>query len=235
MKLTAALLLSLLLHTWMVQATSEQVDQREDERGSAGQAALFIGDIHFQATVDERPDNKAPQETQVEPQPDIKIEPATKPRPKVIPIADTAEQKAPALSAATAPAEDPTAVEEARKVFAAQQPAPSEVITTTDIESEHAGFDQVPVMEQPNYRKAFPPHYPRLALKRGYQGVVMVRAKVGIDGWVKTVELLVSSGHENLDQSALSTVAQWQFHPYQVDEKLTVAWVEIPVEFTLAR
>ena len=112
---------------------------------------------------------------------------------------------------------------------------PEEVVTTTDVEAEHAGFDQVPTMEQPRYRKAFPPKYPRLAKRRRQQGVVLVRAKVGIDGLVETVEVMQSSGHEALDNSALKTVAQWQFHPHKVNDQLTVAWVEVPVEFTLSR
>lgn len=108
-----------------------------------------------------------------------------------------------------------------------------EVVSTSEAQAEYAGFDQLPTMEQPRYRKAFPPNYPRLARRKGQQGTVKVKAKVGLGGEVETVELLESSGHKVLDDSALKTVKQWQFYPYQVDQKLSVAWVEVPVEFTL--
>lgn len=109
----------------------------------------------------------------------------------------------------------------------------AEVVSSSEKQDEHAGFDQLPTMEQPRYRKAFPPSYPRLARRKGQQGTVMVKAKVGLDGEVKVVELLESSGYVVLDNCALKTVKQWQFYPYQVDQKFAVAWVEVPVEFTL--
>ncbi|WP_461481288.1 energy transducer TonB [Porticoccus sp.] len=109
----------------------------------------------------------------------------------------------------------------------------AEVVSTSEERAEHAGFDQVPTMDQPRYRRAFPPKYPRLAKRRGQQGTVMVKARVGIEGEVEVVELLESSGYEVLDNCALKTVRQWQFYPYQVNQKRTVAWVEVPVEFTL--
>lgn len=109
----------------------------------------------------------------------------------------------------------------------------AEVVSSSEKQDEHAGFDQLPTMEQPRYRKAFPPNYPRLARRKGQQGTVMVKAKVGLDGEVKAVELLESSGYVVLDNCALKTVKQWQFYPYQVDQKFAVAWVEVPVEFTL--
>lgn len=110
---------------------------------------------------------------------------------------------------------------------------PSEVVSTVEGPSQHAGFDQLPTMGKPRYRKVFPPPYPRLARRKGQQGAVMVRARVGVDGDVETVEVLESSGYQLLDECALNTVKQWQFYPYQVDHKNTVAWVNVPVEFAL--
>ncbi len=113
--------------------------------------------------------------------------------------------------------------------------ASAEVVTTSEVEAEFAGFEQIPTMQQPRYRKAFPPHYPKVARRRGHQGIVMVRAKVGVDGEVEAVELMASSGYDVLDDSALTTVSQWEFFPYQINDQLSVAWVEVPVEFILGR
>ena len=108
-----------------------------------------------------------------------------------------------------------------------------DVVSTTDTVAENSGFDQIPTMEKPRYRKAFPPKYPRLAKKRGQQGLVLLRAKVDQQGEIETIEVLKSSGFKSLDTRALETVEQWLFYPYKVANEPTVAWVNIPVDFTL--
>ncbi|MBL4638818.1 MAG: energy transducer TonB [Proteobacteria bacterium] len=108
-----------------------------------------------------------------------------------------------------------------------------DVISSTDSIAMNSGFDQIPTMEKPRYRKAFPPKYPRLAKKRGQQGLVLLRAKVDRQGEVEMVEVLQSSGVKSLDVRALETVEQWLFYPYTVANKPIVAWVNIPVDFTL--
>ena len=108
-----------------------------------------------------------------------------------------------------------------------------EVVSTLDSNTVSSGFNQIPTMAEPRYRKAFPPEYPRLARKRGQQGLVLLRAKVDQQGEVQMVELIQSSGIKSLDKRALETVEKWQFYPYTVAEKPTVAWVNIPVDFTL--
>jgi periplasmic protein TonB len=108
-----------------------------------------------------------------------------------------------------------------------------EVVSTTETMAENTGFDQIPTMEEPRYRKAFPPKYPKLAKKRGQQGLVLLRAKVDKQGEVEMVEVIASSGVKSLDTRALETVEQWQFYPYTIADEATVAWVNIPVAFTL--
>lgn len=111
---------------------------------------------------------------------------------------------------------------------------PVEVVSLREEQAVNTGFNRYPTMGKPRYRKAFPPRYPNLARRRSQQGIVLVKAKVGLDGDVEAVEISASSGYEVLDKCALKTVKKWQFYPYKVDEKLIVAWVEVPVEFTLS-
>lgn len=125
------------------------------------------------------------------------------------------------------------APEETEVVVEQSETTAIEVVSTTDVISENTGFDQIPTMEEPRYRKAFPPDYPRLAKRRGQEGLVLLRAKVDKQGEVEMVEVLASSGVKSLDTRALETVEQWQFYPYTIANEATEAWVNIPVAFTL--
>ncbi|OUR64067.1 hypothetical protein A9Q79_08335 [Methylophaga sp. 42_25_T18] len=86
-----------------------------------------------------------------------------------------------------------------------------EVVSTSDSNTVSSGFNQIPTMAEPRYRKAFPPEYPRLARKRGQQGLVLLRAKVDQQGEVEMVELIQSSGVKSLDKRALETVGNGSF------------------------
>jgi protein TonB len=50
---------------------------------------------------------------------------------------------------------------------------------------------------------------------------------------VGQIEVKKSSGHEMLDQSALSTVKKWKFIPAKRGEVTIPAWVNIPIKFEL--
>jgi protein TonB len=114
------------------------------------------------------------------------------------------------------------------------KPEPAAEVHKAKLEDEGSqGLDQIPLMDEPRTRKTVQPDYPRLARRRAYEGLVLVRAKIGLDGLVLSVALKQSSGHHSLDMSALKAVSHWHFHPYQVGGRLTVAWVDIPLEFTL--
>jgi TonB family protein len=55
------------------------------------------------------------------------------------------------------------------------------------------------------------PQYPRMAIRRGLTGIVVLTLWIKNNGEVKKVELTKSSGHESLDQSALDAVKKWRF------------------------
>lgn len=260
MKLTAALLFSLALHGWLMQWTQTSVVV---DSGSAGRAALALQQIRFvtvntpaQAKKHQTADTKALTTTPVEveysalataPKPEaIGPKPDTHPKPQ--PLSTPPATTEPAVDTRVAESEKPKLPADAQqdggeKEVDLEEPSleqvdpvvAADVVTTSEVEAQHAGFDQLPTMEEPRYRKAFPPAYPRLARRRGQQGLVMVRAKIGLDGKVEAVELMASSGYQSLDISALQTVAEWEFHPHRVNEQRSMAWVEVPVEFSLRR
>ena len=72
-----------------------------------------------------------------------------------------------------------------------------------------------------------------MARKRGYEGTVIVRALVSLDGFVNEVRLDESSGYETLDGAALQTVQRWAFEPAVRGTETVEMWVRIPLRFNL--
>ena len=85
----------------------------------------------------------------------------------------------------------------------------------------------------PRYAENPKPPYPLEARERGHQGEVLLRVEVLANGRVGQIEIKRSSGHESLDQSALSTVKQWKFVPAKKGEDPVPLWVHIPIKFQL--
>ena len=78
-----------------------------------------------------------------------------------------------------------------------------------------------------------PPEYPQQARKRGFQGLVLLRVLVGVNGEVMEVRMHESSGHEILDRIAEETVWKWKFQPgYRGEEPLEM-WIRVPIRFEL--
>jgi protein TonB len=77
------------------------------------------------------------------------------------------------------------------------------------------------------------PPYPPLAFRLKLEGKVLLLAEVGSDGRAGQVRVLTSSGHELLDQSALSTVKQWKFTPARKDGVIVTQAVRIPITFSV--
>jgi len=77
------------------------------------------------------------------------------------------------------------------------------------------------------------PPYPEEAREKGMEGEVFLRVEVLANGRVGQIKVRRSSGHEILDQSALSTVKQWKFIPARRGNELIPCWVNIPIKFQL--
>ena len=86
---------------------------------------------------------------------------------------------------------------------------------------------------RPIYKRNPRPPYPRVARRRGYQGTVIVKALVGVDGLVNEVRLDESSGYETLDSAAVQTVQKWAFEPAVRGSETVEMWVKIPLRFAL--
>lgn len=85
----------------------------------------------------------------------------------------------------------------------------------------------------PGQVHAPPPEYPRTARRRGLEGLVLVGVLVDESGRPAQVALKRSSGHGELDASALRAVGRWRFAPARQGETAVASAVEIPVRFQL--
>ena len=60
-----------------------------------------------------------------------------------------------------------------------------------------------------------PPSYPRMARRRGYEGVLVIEFMIRTDGSCSAVRVAESSGHPVLDEAAVSAVLLWRYKPRQ--------------------
>jgi periplasmic protein TonB len=87
---------------------------------------------------------------------------------------------------------------------------------------------------QLEYRSAPAPTYPRMAMKRGITGTVLLKVLVGIDGRPLEVTVAQSSGNRELDEAARAQVLRrWSFQPATKDGRAVQAIGMVPIEFAL--
>lgn len=84
------------------------------------------------------------------------------------------------------------------------------------------------------YVVAPPPVYPAHARRMLWQGTVVLKVLVDIDGQPLQVLVERSSGHRELDQAARAQIlARWRFEPATIEGQLSQAWARVPVTFKL--
>jgi TonB family protein len=86
---------------------------------------------------------------------------------------------------------------------------------------------------RPRYADNPKPIYPQEAKEKGYEGEVVLRVEVLVNGRVGQIEIKKSSSYELLDRSALTAVKQWRFIPAKKGDIAIPLWVNIPVKFQL--
>lgn len=91
------------------------------------------------------------------------------------------------------------------------------------------------VLARPDYASNPPPRYPEMARRKGWEGVVIVRARVNAGGRVSSVSVHRGSRYGVLDQAALSAVKSWRFRPGTAGGEPVESVVEVPVTFSLRR
>ncbi len=103
-----------------------------------------------------------------------------------------------------------------------QQAAPAAPAAPKTVSASQLGY-----LVPPN------PIYPARARKAGEQGNAVVRVLIDVTGRPAQVSLQTSSGHPELDQSAMSAVRAAQFRPYAEGGLAQAVWVLVPINFVL--
>ncbi len=85
----------------------------------------------------------------------------------------------------------------------------------------------------PDYGVNPKPDYPRIAKRRGYEGLVVLNVFVLESGNVGKIEIRKSSGYGVLDDSALDAVRNWVFIPGKKNGRAMSSWVVVPIRFDL--
>lgn len=93
---------------------------------------------------------------------------------------------------------------------------------------------ETPLITNPRYRSPpRAPEYPSRALASGIEGRVIVRARVGANGRVQSVQVHQSSGNNSLDAAALKAVRGWSFVPASHGGQNIESVVQVPVTFKI--
>ncbi|RII83809.1 energy transducer TonB [Neopusillimonas maritima] len=152
-------------------------------------------------------------EPKPEPQPKPKPEPKPKPKPKPKP------QPKPDVTKAEKTAQAGGQASEKAPPKAPQAPVDP---------------DRPRVVGQVDYQGRRPvPEYPRLSIRRGETGRVVVRVLISPQGDVQKVSVQRSSGHPRLDNAALDAARKARFRPYTENGVAYPALADIPFEFVL--
>jgi len=90
-----------------------------------------------------------------------------------------------------------------------------------------------PASSDANYLNNPKPDYPMTARQRHWEGLVLLRVYITADGHAAQVIVQRSSGHEELDESALEAVKTWRFIPAKRGEFAEASWASVPINFSL--
>jgi protein TonB len=132
------------------------------------------------------------------------------------PPSEEAEPVAPALAPPPAAPSGPPGPPVAAPIAAIAKPAP--------VIAAHEGA---------NYLKNPRPAYPELALRRDWQGEVLLRVRVSPEGRAIGISVERSSGRDVLDQAAQEAVRGWTFVPSRQGGVAIAGWVTVPIVFHL--
>ncbi len=83
------------------------------------------------------------------------------------------------------------------------------------------------------YLESMRPPYPKRAREMGWEGTVVLRVEVKVDGTVGAVSVHRTSGYLTLDEAALIAVKRWRFAPPTDGAFSFAAVVDVPVRFDL--
>ena len=68
------------------------------------------------------------------------------------------------------------------------------------------------------------PKYPKIALKRGYEGIVKLKIFISKNGEVSDIEVIKTSGYKILDNSGIDAAKKSRFYPLKKERTLNIEY-----------
>ncbi|WP_144430865.1 energy transducer TonB, partial [Pseudomonas syringae pv. coryli] len=162
----------------------------------------------------------------VEPPPAVEDELAVKPPPpKSIPKPKPQPPK-PVVKPVVKPVAKP--VEQAPT-----PPVPTAPVAAPAPPAPPAPKPVTPASASAGYLRNPAPEYPSLAMRRGWEGTVLLRVHVLASGKPGEIQIQKSSGREQLDDAALAAVKRWSFVPAKQGDLAQDGWVSVPIDFKI--
>ena len=173
----------------------------------------------------------APPQPKQKPQP--KQEPEPKPSPKPAPKKTSAKEKLPDVGEIERLIKSRSVKQVSQSVkYQPDRQSAQAVSAAMVMPPGHAmSRDNFPVSDLHNPS----PEYPEMAIFLGYQGDAIIRIKVSAQGLSEGVEVLRSSGHKILDESAAKALRHWRFTPTKHGNTPMSDSVIITVSYVLYR
>lgn len=157
----------------------------------------------------------------VEPPPPVEDELAVKPPPPK-PVPKPKPVVKPVPKPVAKPVEQPPAPQVPAQPVAAPAPAAPPAPKPVTPASASAGYLKNPA-----------PEYPSLAMRRGWEGTVLLRVHVLASGKPGEIQIQKSSGRDQLDAAALAAVKRWSFVPAKQGDVAQDGWVSVPIDFKI--
>ena len=68
------------------------------------------------------------------------------------------------------------------------------------------------------------PKYPKIALKRGYEGILKLKILISKNGEVSDIKVIKSSGYTILDKSGIDAARNSRFYPIKKERALNIEY-----------
>ena len=159
----------------------------------------------------------------------------TEPRKLPLP-AQPRPQRAPQLTPRNEPAPERAAAQPFIAQNAVENEAPRTIAPAAEAPAQVAVVPEARARE-PDYVARYlhnpPPQYPWQARRMGIEGRVVLHVEILQSGGAGRIEIRQSSGHDMLDQAAITAVTGWRFAPARISGAPITAWADVPISFRL--
>ncbi|ACO77053.1 TonB protein [Azotobacter vinelandii CA] len=177
----------------------------------------------------------APPAEPLEPTPPPPAVAAPEPPPPPPVVEELAPRKAPPKPPKPQPPRQKAEAKPARTPPAKAEapPAPTAPPAPAAPASAPAQAPLTPPSAGAGYLKNPAPEYPALALRRNWEGSVLLRVHVLASGRPSEIRVQQSSGRDLLDEAAVAAVRRWSFVPAKRGDQAQDGWVTVPIDFKL--